>query len=126
MSLRAGALARFALLGGLGAALLVRPRETVPALCGDAPVPPTALVRVLGARQLAQELVVLAVPSRTVRLVAAATDALHAASMVAAALVWPRFRRPALTSAAIAAGSSVRVAPMAAPASGSHHGGQSS
>jgi hypothetical protein len=36
---------------------------------------------------------------------AAATDAIHAASMVGAALVWPQYRQSALTSGAIAAGS---------------------
>lgn len=100
-------LLRFVVLGGLGAALLARPREVVRAVCGDAPMPPTGLVQVLGARQLVQEIVVLAAPSRTVRFVAATTDALHAASMAAAAVLWPRYRRPALTSGAIAAGSAV-------------------
>jgi phosphoheptose isomerase len=38
---------------------------------------------------------------------AAAVDALHAASMLTAAVAWPRYRRPALTSAALAAGSAV-------------------
>jgi len=100
-------LLRFVVLGGFGAALLARPREVVRAVCGDAPMPPTGLVQVLGARQLVQEIVVLAVPSRGVRLAAAVTDALHAASMGAAAVLWPGYRRPALTSGAIAAGSAV-------------------
>lgn len=100
-------LLRFAVLGGFGAALLARPREALRAVCGDAPMPPTGLVQVLGARHLLQEIVVLIVPSRTVRIGAAVTDALHAASMVGAAVLWPSYRRPALTSGAIAAGSAV-------------------
>ena len=67
-------------------------RGTSSRLCGQ-PLPPTWLVRVLGVRQLAQELVVLAAPTRAVLLGAAATDALHAASMVGAALIWPAYRR---------------------------------
>jgi hypothetical protein len=98
-------LLRFAVLGGLGAALLARPRDVVRALCGDAPQPPPGIVRVLGARQLLQEIVLLAAPSPAVLLGAAATDALHAASMGVAALVRPQYRRPAWTSAAIAAAS---------------------
>jgi hypothetical protein len=39
-------------------------------------------------------------------------DGLHAASMVAAALTWPRYRRPALTSAAVATASAVVTARM--------------
>jgi hypothetical protein len=115
MSLRGAALRRFAVLGGLGAAMLARPRDVVRTLCGDAPMPPVVLVRVLGARQLVQELVVLAAPSRRVLVGAAATDVMHAVSMVAAALLWPEYRRPALTSAAVATGSA-GLAAAAAPA----------
>src|SRR5204862_427170 len=90
-------LVRAAALGGLGVALAARPRDVVATSCG-APVPPAWLVRVLGVRQLAQELLILAAPTRSVLLGAATTDALHAASMGAAALIWPKYRRPALTS----------------------------
>ena len=96
---------RFVVLGGLGAALLARPRDVVRALCGGSAEPPEAVLRVLGARQIVQEVVLLAKPSPAVLTGAAATDAIHAASMVGAALVWPQYRRPALTSGAIAAGS---------------------
>jgi hypothetical protein len=63
-----------------------------------------AVLRVLGARHLGQY-----VASRTGhRLLAGpALDALHAASMVGLALVSRRYRRPALTSAAVAAAFSV-------------------
>jgi hypothetical protein len=111
-----------AVLGGLGAALVARPRDVVRAVCGT-PVPPAWIVRVLGARQLAQELLILAVPDRRVLYGATGTDALHAVSMIAAAFVWPQYRRAALTSAAVAAVSSVRVAALAAPAALGDHSG---
>jgi hypothetical protein len=60
---------------------------------------------VLGARQVVQSLVLLRRPSRSLTTAAAVVDGLLSASMVAAALAWPRYRRPALTSAAIATGS---------------------
>jgi hypothetical protein len=97
-------------LGGWGALLAARPAETVRAVCGDVPVPPTAVVRVLGARQLLQSAALLAMPSRRLVFGAAAVDALHAASMLAAALTWPRYAKPALASAATATGSAVLTA----------------
>jgi hypothetical protein len=45
---------------------------------------------------------------------AAATDVVHAVSMVAAALVRPEYRRPALTSASVATGSAGLAAAAAA------------
>jgi hypothetical protein len=96
---------RFVVLGGLGAALLTRPRDVVRTLCGGSAEPPETVLRVLGARQVAQEVVLLAKPSPAVLTGAAGTDLLHAASMAAAALVWAQYRRPALTSGAIAASS---------------------
>jgi len=95
-------LVRAVVFGGLGVALAARPRDVVAVVSGP-PEPPAWLVRVLGVRQLAQELLVLAAPTRPVLLGAAATDALHAASMVGAALIWPAYRRTALTSAGVAA-----------------------
>lgn len=94
-------------LAGWGAALATRPTETVRAVCGDGPVPPPALVRVLGGRQVLQSLLLLAAPSRPLVRAAVAVDVVHAASMVAAALIWPRYRRPALTSAGVATASAV-------------------
>jgi hypothetical protein len=94
-------------LAGWGAALATRPTATVRAVCGDGPVPPPALVRVLGGRQVLQSLLLLAAPSRPLARAAVAVESLHAASMGAAALAWPRYRRPALTSAAVATASAV-------------------
>lgn len=92
-------------LAGWGAALATRPAATARAVGG--PVPPPALVRVLGGRQVLQSLLLLAAPSRPLIRAAVAVDAVHAASMVAAALAWPRYRRPALTSAGVATASAV-------------------
>jgi hypothetical protein len=94
-------------LGAWGAALALRPAATVRTVCGGPP-PPPVVVRVLGARQVAQSaLLLLRRPSPLVTTAAAAVDGLHAASMIAAALAWPRYRRAALTSAAVAVASAV-------------------
>lgn len=71
--------------------------------------PPAWVVRVLGGRMAAQALVVRWVAGRSgprdrrraVR-AGAAVDGLHGASMIAAAAVFPRYRRSALASAAVA------------------------
>jgi hypothetical protein len=89
------------LLLGWGGVLLARPEAAVRAACGG-PVPPTPVVRVLGLRRFAQEALLLAAPSRTVASVAAGVDVLHALTMLAAARIWPQYRRAALTSAAVA------------------------
>jgi|1186.fasta_scaffold873486_1 hypothetical protein len=94
-------------LAGWGAALALAPAATVRAVCGDAPVPPSPVVWVLGARQVAQSLALLTAPSRPLVLGAAAVDAVHAASMLAASAVWPQYRRAALTSAGVAVGSAL-------------------
>ena len=66
-------------------------------------VPASWLVRLLGARMLAQSAVGLARTTPTVVRLGAATDAVHAASMLAVAGYRPAYRHAALTSAAIAA-----------------------
>jgi hypothetical protein len=92
-------IASSAVLLGWGAALLVRPDAVAAAVAGR-PTPPSWLVRVLGGRQLVQSVVVLAAP-RTAP-TAAAVDLVHAASMVAATALAPRYRRAELASAAVA------------------------
>lgn len=88
-------------LAGWGLLLLARPVATVQVVAGG-PVPPEVVVRVLGARRVAQHLVVGATSSVTIAWAAVATDVLHAASVVAGARLWPTYRRAQLTSAAIA------------------------
>jgi hypothetical protein len=89
---------------GVGAFLVTRPARAL-AMVGQ-PAPPPGLVtitRVLGARTALQNLVVLASPSPGVVRAGAAVDALHALSMLAAAVRWPAYRRAALASGALAA-----------------------
>jgi hypothetical protein len=91
---------------GWGAALLARPDDVAAGVAGR-PIPPSWLVRVLGARQLLQQLVVLAAPTPAVANAASAVDLTHAASMLAALPLAPRYRRAELASAAVAVGSAV-------------------
>ena len=65
------------------------------------------MVRLLGGRQLVQGAAVLIRPTLLLVIGGVAVDALHATSMVAAAVVWPRYRRAALTSAAAAGSSAI-------------------
>jgi hypothetical protein len=60
------------------------------------------LLRVLGARDLGQAVLAATAPPPVLLRLGAGVDALHAASMYALAAVSRDYRRPALTSAAIA------------------------
>lgn len=91
----------------VGALTLVRPGPVARLVSGTGPTPETAVVRMLGGRQLLQGAAVLIRPAPALVIGALAVDALHATSMVAAALNWPGYRRPALTSAAVATVSAV-------------------
>lgn len=66
--------------------------------------PPAWLVRLLGGRILAQGAAELLVPKRQLVLVGSAVDLTHGASMVAAAVRLPAYRRAATVSAADAFG----------------------
>jgi hypothetical protein len=86
----------------VGVLLLVRARALANALCPEFPEPQLWVVRVLGARLVVQQAVVLASPARRQVRAAAMVDGLHAASMVP--LLWsPRYRRAALISGGYAA-----------------------
>jgi hypothetical protein len=88
-----------------GGALLVAPRPALRLLgAGEVPTAAVVVARVLGARQVAQALLTRHRPTRQVILASSATDALHAASDVALAVLSGRWRRPAMTDAAIASG----------------------
>ena len=67
--------------------------------------PDPRIVLMLGVRQVAQGALVAAAPDPVIARIGAATDLLHAATMVAAALVWPAYRRPAAVSGALAVAS---------------------
>ena len=103
--------------GAADLALVLAP-DRVRQLVAPASPTPRWLVRLLGTRVVLQQLVVLAAPSRRTVLLGAGIDALHAASMVAAARHWPAHRRPALLSGAVAAASAVLAVATAPPPPG--------
>jgi hypothetical protein len=110
-----------ALRGATNLALVARPDDVLSALSVPPPRPPRWLVRLLGARVVLQEVAVVTVPTRRLVLGGAAIDALHAASMVATAVAWPRYRRAAGISAAAATASAV-LGLVTAPAAGTPAG----
>jgi len=87
----------------LAIGLLVRPDRVASLVSFGARCPAPWLIRLLGGRMLAQSGVELAGNSRRLVRLGALVDALHSASMLAAAARWPRYRRVALASAGIAA-----------------------
>ena len=95
------------LLLGWGTALVVAPEQAAEAMLGGAPVPPAPVIRVLGARSAVQQAVLLLHPSRGLGRLGAGVDIVHAMSMSVAAVLWPSYRRAALTSGGIALASAV-------------------
>ena len=100
---RAAVRALAAVEGIAGLALLARPDDVVRTLAPRSAQPPRWVVRLLGARQLLQAGVIAAMPTCTVLAFSAATDGLHAASMVPAGLRRPALRRSAAVSGGAAA-----------------------
>jgi hypothetical protein len=90
---------------GIGAVMVVAPRFAA-GLAGG-PVAPTPIVRVLGAREIGQGAGTAIRPDVTTLTLGAAVDIAHLASMVALAVISPRWRRAAIGSAAVAAVSAV-------------------
>lgn len=86
----------------MGAALAVGAPALGGWVAGGGTPTPSWLVRLLGARLLAQGLLDVARPDLRLVRAGAAVDATHAASMIAVALEWPQYRRAALASAALA------------------------
>jgi hypothetical protein len=84
---------------GQAVVLLAQPPGVLRRITGDYGVPPAWIVRVLGARILIQAVAEAVSPSRNILRVGLVVDLTHAASMLAAAQVWPRYRRAALASA---------------------------
>jgi hypothetical protein len=85
-----------------GAMLVTRPDKVSERLAPGAAVPPAMIVRILGVRSSVQGLVVMAIPHPVVLATAATVDGLHAGSMYLLAAADARYRRAALTSAAVA------------------------
>lgn len=92
---------------GQAAVLLVQPPGVLRAVTGDRGVPPAWIVRFLGARLLVQATPEAISPSRNILRLGVLVDLAHAASMLAAARVWPRYRRAALASAGSAGASAL-------------------
>jgi hypothetical protein len=89
------------------ALLLAQPPDVLRRISGAHGVPPSWIVRVLGARTLTQAVAEARWPSSTVLRLGALVDLLHAASMLAATRIWPRYRRAALASAGSAGASAL-------------------
>lgn len=96
-----------------GLVLLARPDAVTALIAAGETRPPAWLVRVLGGRLLAQGLLEYTRPSQLVVLAGVAVDAAHAASMIAAAVLLPAYRRTAVASAAEATLSAVFAASVA-------------
>ena len=93
-----------------GATLAARPNTVIHLVDRRRGGAPAWLVRVLGTRMLLQGVAEIAVDDPVVILGGGLVDATHAASMLAAAAASPRFRRPALVSAAVAGASAAALA----------------
>lgn len=89
------------------ALLLAAPPAALHMVAGDRGVPPTWLVRVLGARTLVQGAAEAVRPTPGVLRLGVAVDMTHAASMLFAASRGPRYRRAAWASAGAAASSAL-------------------
>jgi hypothetical protein len=87
---------------GSGMALLARPRRIVDAVAPEFPRDRLWLVRLLGARLVAQHGAVLAAPGPGIVRIGSAVDLVHAASMVPL-VASPRYGRAARISGGLAA-----------------------
>ncbi|MEU4244722.1 hypothetical protein [Actinoplanes sp. NPDC026619] len=86
-----------------GTLLVIAPRRVLTFAGTANPGSAVAVVRVLGARQLAQTAMTVLVANRTVAGCGALVDALHAGTGVILAAASPRWRRPAVADTLIAA-----------------------
>jgi hypothetical protein len=90
---------------GQAAVLLAQPPAALRGLAGNQGIPPAWIVRGLGIRTLVQAAAEAIRPRPDVLRVGIVVDLLHAASMLAAAWIWPRYRRAAVASAGAAVAS---------------------
>jgi hypothetical protein len=88
-----------------GVVLLTVPTSIAGLVADGAARPPTAVVRLLGARLIGQGAAQLLQPAKGTARLAAAIEGAHGASMVGLAVISPRYRRPAVIAAAVAAAS---------------------
>ena len=94
--------------GAAGAVMAGSPAAAARWSAAGPPAPPSWIVRILGGRMAAQAVAVNWVrrrrpadEARALR-IGAVVDGLHGASMILAAVVFPRYRRSALVSAGMA------------------------
>jgi hypothetical protein len=92
---------------GQAALLLAQPPGALRRIAGDHGVPPAWIVRGLGARLLVQAAAESTAASQNVLRLGVVVDLTHAASMLVAARIWPRYRRASLTSAGSAGASAL-------------------
>lgn len=86
----------------MGGAFLIWPHVLANRFSGGRSAPDNAIVRVLGGRQLLQGVAQVARPVPDVVLGGIVVDVIHVASMLILSVLWPNYRRSALSSAAIA------------------------
>lgn len=91
----------------LAALLLFQPPHVLRRVAGEGGVPPTWIMRVLGARLALQAAPEAIGPSPNILRLGAAVDLAHGASMLVATRIWPRYRRAALASAGCAGASAL-------------------
>ncbi len=90
----------------IGAAMTAMPSLTSRWAAGrDGVAPATTVVRILGSRQMLQGIAVAAHPTRAVVGIGSLVDVTHAATMAAAVVLLPRYRRSAAVSGVLAAAS---------------------
>lgn len=92
---------------GQAALLLAQPPGVLRSIAGDHGVPPAWIMRLLGGRLLVQAAPEAIAASRNVLRLGVLVDLAHAASMLTAAQIWPRYRRAALASAGSASASAL-------------------
>lgn len=87
----------------LGALALVAPDALAAACAGSEPRAPQWIVRILGGRLVVQGGFLLIRPTDEAIILGCSIDALHGASMLAATMVKPQYRRSALIAGILAA-----------------------
>ncbi len=88
----------------VAASLLVAPRTVAGTAAGQGRPVPSWMVRLLGARLLCQGCLLVRRPTDTVTSVGTGVEALHGATMLCVAGLYPRDRSTALSAAALASG----------------------
>lgn len=97
-----------------GAVLLAWPEQVATVVAPHTREPRAWVIRLLGARLLAQHGLLTLIPDRHLVIASATVDGIHTASMLVMAATLPRYRRVTLLSAVVAGAATVAGA-LAAP-----------